>query len=123
MKTLSVADQVAAHLREELRQGRWTNVMPGRDRLARELGVHGSTVERALGQLELEGLLASGGAGKRRRIVAGKIAPKAMRVVMILYEPEDVLDHLIVEIQRGFHAAGHRLSFAPKTLAELEHFK
>jgi 3-dehydroquinate dehydratase-2 len=39
MKTLSAAEQVASHLREELQQGRWSRVMPGRDRLARELGV------------------------------------------------------------------------------------
>jgi DNA-binding LacI/PurR family transcriptional regulator len=121
MKTFSVAEQVASHLREGLQQGKWTGVMPGRDRLARELGVHGSTVERALGQLEQEGLLQSGGPGKRRKIAAKKIAPGGTRVVILLYEPEDVLDHRIAEIQQHLHAAGHRPSFASKAMSELKH--
>ncbi len=121
MKTLSVAEQVASHLREGLQQEKWIKVMPGRDRLARELGVHGSTVERALGQLEKEGLLKSGGPGKRRKIVAEKIAPRATRVVILLYEPEDVLDNRIAEIQQHLHAAGHRPSLASKAKSELKH--
>lgn len=121
MKTLSVSEQVAAHLREGLQQGKWTGMMPGRDRLARELSMHGSTVERALRQLEMEGLLTAGGAGKRRKIAAKKIAPRATRVVIILYDPEDVLDCRIAEIQRLLHAAGHQPSFATKAMSELKH--
>lgn len=121
MKTFSVAEQVAAHLREELQQGKWTKVMPGRDRLARELNVHGSTIERALGQLEKEGLLESGGAGKRRKIVSKKIAPRATRVIILLYDPEDVLDHRVAEIQKQLHIAGYRANFASKAMSELKH--
>lgn len=121
MKTLSISEQVAAHLRDALQQGKWTNFMPGRDRLARELGVHGSTIERALGQLENEGLLTSAGPGKRREIVVKKIAARATRVVIVLYEPEDVLDHRITEIQQQLHAAGHRPGFASKAMSELKH--
>lgn len=121
MKTHTIAEQVASHLRENLQQGRWSGLMPGRDRLARELGVHGSTLERALGQLEKEGLLESCGAGKRRRIVAENIAPRGKRVAMFLYEPDDILDSSIVEIQKQLHEAGHRLSFTAKTLSELKH--
>jgi DNA-binding LacI/PurR family transcriptional regulator len=121
MKTFSVSEQVASHLREELQQGKWTKVMPGRDRLARELDVHGSTIERALAQLEKEGLLASAGAGKRRKIMAAKITPRATRLVIVLYDPEDVLDHRIAEIQQHLHAAGHRPSFASKAMSELKH--
>jgi len=121
MKTQSIAEQVASHLRENLQQGRWFGVMPGRDRLARELGVHGSTVVRALEMLEQEGLLESAGAGKRRKILMENIEPRGTRVAMLLYEPEDVLDHYIVEIQHHLHTVGHRLSFVPKSLSELKH--
>lgn len=121
MKTFSVAEQVASHLREEIQQGRWTSVMPGRDRLVKELDVHGSTVERALGQLEKEGLLKSDGPGKRRKIVSKKIAPRATRVVILLYDPEDVLDHRVSEIRQHLHAAEYQPSFASKAMSELKH--
>ena len=44
----SITEQVAAHLGEELRRGRWRETMPGRNQLVRELGVSGKTVELAL---------------------------------------------------------------------------
>jgi DNA-binding GntR family transcriptional regulator len=66
LKTLTFAEQVAVHLREELKRGRWTESMPGRDRLASELGVNSVTVERALKMLEREGVLKSQGVGRRR---------------------------------------------------------
>jgi DNA-binding LacI/PurR family transcriptional regulator len=121
MKTLSISEQVALHLRDALQQGKWVGVMPGRDRLARELGVHGSTIERALGQLEKEGLLVSAGAGKRRKIVSKKLAQRAMRVVILLYDSADVLDHRIAEIQQHLHVAGYQPSFASKAMSELKH--
>ncbi len=120
-KVTSAVDQVAAHLREELEQGRWTGSMPGRDQLADELGVHGTTVKRALEQLEREGILKSAGVGKARQIIKPSKSGLSMRVVLVLYEPEDVADPTIVEIQHQLHAAGHRLSIAPKALAELKH--
>ena len=121
LKTFSIVDQVATHLREELMQGRWSGVIPGRDRLARELGVNGSTIERALGQLEREGLLKSQGAGKRRRITAKqKQAQPSKRVCIVLYEREDSLNNYILELQNHLHAAGHSMTFAPTTLRGLQ---
>jgi DNA-binding LacI/PurR family transcriptional regulator len=112
---------VVAHLREELMQGRWRGVMPGRDRLARDLGVNGSTIERALGQLEREGLLKSQGAGKRRLITAKKNqAHVGKRVCIVLYEREDSLNNYILELQNHLHAAGHSMTFAPRTLRGLQ---
>ena len=68
----SAVEQVATHLREELERNRWTDTMPGRDQLAHELGVHGTTVKRALEQLEREGILKSAGVGKARQIIKSK---------------------------------------------------
>lgn len=121
MKILSAAEQVASYLREELQQGRWAGAMPGRDRLAREMNVNGSTVERALQQLEGEGLLKSAGPGKRRKIAVKSTSSPSTRMVMILFEPEDVLNHHIIDIRHQLHAAGHRMDFAPKSLSELKH--
>lgn len=46
MERQSVSDQAASYLRRELKRKRWTGSMPGRDKLALELGVHGSTAIR-----------------------------------------------------------------------------
>jgi DNA-binding LacI/PurR family transcriptional regulator len=117
----TVADQAAAYLRDEIKQGRWTGQMPGRSQLAREVGVHGSTVERALLQLEKEGLLEGQGPGKRRRILARKkqVNPRA-RVCIVLYEPGDTLNDYILELQHHLNASGHSLTFAPQTMRELK---
>jgi DNA-binding GntR family transcriptional regulator len=55
---------VAAYLREGLLGRRWSGVMPGKNRLARELGVSNKIVVTALAQIEREGLLV--GQGPRR---------------------------------------------------------
>jgi len=48
LKTKSVTEQVAAHLREGLQQGRWKGFMPGRSRLSAELDVNARTIDRAI---------------------------------------------------------------------------
>lgn len=123
MKTFSVAEQVASHLRDALQQGKWTNVMPGRDRLAKELGVHGSTIERALGQLEDEGLIQSGGVGKRRRIVAEgtNSETRALRIAIMLHDSNFRSSSFMVELCHQLELAGQSPFFAEKTLQSLAH--
>lgn len=55
----SVTEQVAQVLRDGLLQGLWRRSMPGRIRLAAELGVNHKTVKAALLILEEEGILPS----------------------------------------------------------------
>ena len=57
LQILSAAQQVAAHLRDQLQRGEWTETMPGGARLSRELGVGRMTVEAALSQFESERLV------------------------------------------------------------------
>ena len=119
----SVAEQAASYLRQELSRRRWQGRMPGRDKLARELGVHGSTVERALQQLEQEGLLEKSGPGKARRIVESNQAPArlpSLTVGVLLYDPGDQTDDYILKLQYELGAAGHRMSFAPRSMSELK---
>lgn len=54
---LTISEQVAAYLREELIQERWSGDMPGMNSLAVELGVNSKTADAALMLLEKEGLL------------------------------------------------------------------
>lgn len=123
LKKSSVAEQAASYLREELSRHRWKGLIPGRDKLARELGVHGSTVERALQQLEKEGLLETGGPGKARRIVESSQAPSrsaSVSVCVLLYDPGDQVDDYILKLQYQLSGTGHRLSFAPRSMSELK---
>jgi DNA-binding LacI/PurR family transcriptional regulator len=117
----SVSDQVASYLREELKRKRWTGHMPGRDILARELGVHGSTIERALQQLEKEGLVKKSGQGKPRLIVSsGARRVTVTSVCVLLYDAGDQTDDYILSLQHHLDAAGHSLTFAPRSMCELK---
>ena len=58
---LTPSQQVAAHLRGELLQGRWSGTMPGVPALAAELEIDRKTAALALAHLEAEGLLVSQG--------------------------------------------------------------
>ena len=121
LQTSTIAEQVAVHLRDGIGQRRWTGQMPGRSKLADELGVNVKTVERALAKLEAEGLLQSQGPGRRRRIVASQQPVKAaMQVKLVLYESNDAVASYILELRRALESAGHRFSFARKTLVELK---
>jgi len=121
-KPLTLVDQVANHLRREIARGRWADSIAGRKVLVRELGVNGSTVERAMGQLEKEGLLEAQGKGKPRR-VRGVAVPSVpcTRVAIMLYEPADAYHALIVDLQHQLSKSGHVVSFASKSLMELRH--
>lgn len=121
LNTPTITEQVASHLREELGRGRWTGLMPGRDRLVAELGVNGRTIEKALGILEKEGLLKSQGPGRRRRIIAAQEHAPAMRVTIILYERNDAHNRYISELRHHLNASGHALHFSPMTLVDLKH--
>jgi DNA-binding LacI/PurR family transcriptional regulator len=117
----TAVEQVATHLRGEINTGRWGTLLPGRKKLVKELGVNGNTIERAIQQLEKEGVLKSQGPGKRRLIVKKKTraSPKT-RIAIIVYEPKDQIDPIILDLRHHLNAAGHSSHFAPKSLTELK---
>jgi DNA-binding LacI/PurR family transcriptional regulator len=120
MKTSTVTEQAAAHLREELRKGRWTGLMPGRRTLARELGVSHNTVQEALNLLEGENILLPQGIGRRRQIAKSTSpARRALRVGILLYEVADRKLDYTVDLRHELEAAGHIAMFAPKGLVDL----
>lgn len=95
--------------------------MPGRDKLARELGVHGSTIERALKLLDDEGLVRNLGPGKPRQIVRTSDSGSAVTTVcVLLYDAGDQADDYILNLQHHLGVAGHMLTFAPRTMLELK---
>ena len=117
---LSISQQAVDHLRKEILHGRWSQTMPGRQRLAEELGLNEKTVEIALEQLEKEGLLENQGPGRRRRIVSNmKLEPTALRVAYLEHSPEDKGEAYMISLTHQLQDAGHAPFYADKTLAEL----
>lgn len=97
--------------------------MPGKSRLARELGVSGKIVVTALGQLESEGLLLGQGPRRRRRVAeqsaADGVAARRLRVAILLYDPMALTDGYMIELQHILTEAGHTAFFAESCLTAL----
>jgi len=116
----SPSEQVAAHLRGELLRGRWSGTMPGGPALAAELGIDGKTVWAALGLLEGEGLLVAQGPGRRRRIeLPENLAPPALRVAILDYEPLVLTEDWSIAMHQLLMDQGHSAFFTEKSLIEL----
>ncbi|MFU8848086.1 MAG: substrate-binding domain-containing protein, partial [Opitutales bacterium] len=114
-------DQAADVLRQGIMAGRWRETLPGRARLAVELGCSHRTAESALRCLLQEGLLVSEGAGRRRRIElpAAGLQPHGLRVRMLLYEPASRHLDYLVELMHRLREAGHQVDFVEKSLIDL----
>lgn len=117
----SISEQVAAHLRGQILTGGLAGEMPGAKSLAAILGINHKTVEVAALVLEREGLLVNQGSGKPRRIIRPDDAPtSALRVAILLCDPEDAKHHYMVEIRDRLIQRGHQATFATKSLSELK---
>ncbi len=117
---LTIAEQVAAHLREEISRGRWAEKMPGKRHLEKELGVNNKTVAAALRQLEKEGVLEGQGAGCKRRIVVpeGGFDAPALRVAILDYDPPEQTEERRLAMRQQLLDQGHSPFYAGKSLLE-----
>jgi DNA-binding LacI/PurR family transcriptional regulator/DNA-binding transcriptional regulator YhcF (GntR family) len=117
----SITTQVTGHLRQELRRGRWKEVLPGRDILCRELGASPKTIRLAIDQLEKEGLLKSMGKGRRRHVAPHEHhANPALKIRVFLYEDIDRATRSMLDLQQRLSQAGHDEGFAERNLTELK---
>ena len=118
---LTIAEQVAAHLRTELACGKWRGTMPGVPTLTTELGVNGKTIESALRLLENEGTLVGQGPGRRRRIALapGVRNPQRLRVGILLLESVDRGEDFMIELRHLLEESGHLPFYAHRTLLDL----
>ena len=125
IRRLSIAEQVAEHLREGLRQGRWGSALPGVLRLAAELDVSAKTMRVALRQLETDGLLDPQGWGRSRRITRVAVNRQCLRVGLLPFEPmttaQSITAQLLLTIQQALEAAGHEFFLSKPTQMELCH--
>ncbi len=118
---LSAAEQVAAHLRNEIHRGELRGEMPGIHQLAADLVANHKTVKAALGLLEMEGLLATQGSGRARRIAAlpGAAAVPSLRVAILNYDPPERTACYVTELLHGLLHAGHSAFFSKKSLTDM----
>jgi len=118
----TITEQVAAYLRQELLQGRWSGEMPGQKQLAKLLGVSGKTVELALVLLENEGILVGRGTGRRRKIELPEqlTKPTRLRVAILLYESSDQSLDYFIDSKNKLEEAGHTVFYAPSNLTEIK---
>jgi len=121
LRVFSASEQVAAHLRSELRKGTWSDCMPGGDLLARELGIGRNTIDAALLQLEQEGLVERQGAGRRRKVLRpGKPVPGPLRVRILSYGVRERKDDVMQDLLYRLQVAGHDVELARQTLQEMK---
>lgn len=120
-RSLSAVEQLAAHLREEIRSGGLDGDMPGVAQLVRRLEVGTSTVVAALDILKREGILEAHGERKRSRIVTVDHGTKAgLRIRILLYEESDAHIEYVVQLAFRLEERGHHVTYAAKTLKGLK---
>lgn len=121
LRIRSASGQLAEHLKEEIRAGKWTERMPGETWLVTNLQVGRDTVRAALAQMEEEGVLVSQGQGKRRRIVTGggNDTTRKIRVRILLYEKQARGDIDNSSLLAQLLEAGFEAEFAGKSLKDL----
>lgn len=120
-RTKSTAEQLAEFLKEQIARGVYQNLMPGAPALARMLEVDHRMVISAFEILEKEGLLVSGGVGKRRRIKMedGQATP-VMNFQIICYEETDRKLFYLLDLQHKLMDSGHVCSFSSISLTGLK---
>lgn len=117
----SAVEQVAEFMKEQILRGVWQNLMPGAPTVARTLGVDHRIVIAAFDILQKEGLLVSGGVGKRRRIVVSEdqVMP-VMKFQIMCYEDTDRKLFYLLDLQHKLMDAGHVCSFSTISLTGLK---
>jgi DNA-binding LacI/PurR family transcriptional regulator len=117
----TITEQVAQLLKDGIAQGRWRGTIPGRNKLAAELGVNHKTVNAALQLLEKDGLLVSRGAGREREIILHEdsFASSPLHIKILLYDKSDAHSEYIVQLSFQLKERGHHITFADKSLLNL----
>ena len=124
IRLLTVGEQTVEHLRNGIKEGRWSGCLPGVVRLAGECDVSTGVMRAALRALETEGVITADGLGRCRRIVPpdqGGMALSQLRVALLLHDFTQDTDSILWEIQRDLEAAGHIVSVAKKSQIQLNY--
>jgi DNA-binding LacI/PurR family transcriptional regulator len=123
LRILSISEQIAAHLRGEIARGRWSGMMPGRKELAMHYEVGITSMEEALRELEKEGMIASQGAGRMRRIAGSARGihqhKLPLRIAVLAYERSGLGDPIDSQAIHVLREAGHDAFFTRSSLVDL----
>ncbi|MFU8894457.1 MAG: substrate-binding domain-containing protein [Luteolibacter sp.] len=121
IRLFSAAEQVAAHLRDEILRGGLVHRLPGVHQLAAELGVNHKTVAAALHLLEQENLLVPQGSGRSRRILIPRgTKPPVLRVGILPHDAESRRATYFVELLHELTELGHTVVMSPKSLQDMK---
>ena len=122
LRILSTAEQVAAHLRDEIGRGQWRGQIPGRTELAKQYDVGITSVEAALRQLEGEGLLTKQGTGHSRRIVdeMPHSGDRRLKIAILGYDRLTRGEGIFAEVHHLLREAGHDAEFTSFSMMELK---
>ncbi len=117
----STAEQLADFLKEQILRGVYHSLMPGAPALARMLEVDHRMVISAFDLLEKEGLLVSGGVGKRRRIAVKEDQTRpVMKFQILCYEETDRKLFYLLDLQHKLMNSGHICSFSSVSLTGIK---
>lgn len=120
-RKLTITEQVAEVLRAGIQEDRWKNVIPGREILAREVGVSPMTIIRAFEILEQEGLITRQGPGRRRVILpVAKVPRAALRVTILTWDYKEHPPGYLVELKHRLIHAGYSAEVASKDLRDMK---
>jgi len=120
LQILTPSEQLVQYLETQILSGELTGSLPGAKALSRELGVNHKTVDVAFKVLEFRGHVRSQGSGKSRSIMPTSNTPnRALRVNILLGDPDDAKHHYMIEIRDKLVQRGHHAVFSDKTLAEM----
>jgi LacI family transcriptional regulator len=117
MRFHSLPAQVAAHLKEEIENGRWVSFLPGERSLAESLQVSRRTLTSALAQLQRLGVVRAVAARGHRILTTGKKrgAPAVRLVGLLSPDPVDLMRPgaalWVKDLQALMADAGFRLNF------------
>ena len=119
-RPLSTAEQLAAHLSEEIMRGILSGMMPGIYQLVARSGTSPNTVMEALRLVEKEGLLKPQGPGRRSQIVIPNgLRPPELHIEILFFEKADLGIGYIIELKHQLQEAGHLVTFSEKSLCDM----
>ena len=128
IRTLSVSEQAAEHLRKGLYEGRWGGTLPGVVQLAAEMDVAVRSMRAALRQIEAEGLIRGRGAGRSREVALPGNSKSPLRTLHIGVLPHDIsisheekTEQVLLRVKYKLESVGHTVFSTKRSQAELQH--
>jgi DNA-binding LacI/PurR family transcriptional regulator len=123
----TLSQQTADHLCEAIRSGLWVDRLPGVAELAMHFKVSGHTVRGALGILETDGVLESGGRHLPRKIIS-RVTQKPLKKLRVgllpstpVHEDCAFFQKLVADVLSDIESSGHIGMLVPQTLAKLKY--